>query len=261
MDELTIADIDNLLSKIKVKPDLYEYMKNETEKIGKMIQIDNIIKTVDFNKCDCEDILDEFINEFEEEDKEDEDILEKQRNGNKIICEECESIMIGIKKSELHAAFKLFAKDLTYNLYVEYDYNDGCKYLEIYRYDIAIDDNITCKYYFKNKNIPKEDSYMYNKQNDYKWIIPKRSPTCEWYFDTPQSLFTVEFNAYYTNQYEFIQKDIETLIEKLDSKIFNTNAAWHYLKELNLQDWKINFMLYQFLIYVMDVIVVQPTDC
>ena len=76
----------------------------------------------------------------------------------------------------------------------------------------------------------------------------------EWGYDRVNSLFDKEYK-------EYGYPDYQVLCDKLDPRIYNTCAAWKFLKEkYGIPDANLCFILHQFLYLLMDAFIVQPPD-
>jgi hypothetical protein len=82
---------------------------------------------------------------------------------------------------------------------------------------------------------------MKNKQNNYKWDWIGVDQYSEWGYDRVNSLFDKKYK-------EYGYPDYQALCDKFDPRIYNTCAAWKFLKEkYDIPDVNLCFILHQFL--------------
>ncbi len=257
----TKSDIDNFLSGIADNPELTKYMRTELDQLEKRQVIRNVVNNTKLRFCsnyyEYEDEEEDSGSEDEGSSHEDEETEnERQPDWSDIICS-CgytskDAINLhNVAESDVREALKLFAKDFTYKLEVKYSYNDGCKWVDSYKYIMNIDSDISVCFALAGDD---RKSYMKNKHNNYKWDWVGVDKYSEWGYDRVNSLFDKEYK-------EYGYPDYQVLCDKLDPRIYNTTPAWKFLKEkYDIPDANLCFILHQFLYLLMDAFIVQPPD-
>lgn len=248
----TKFDIDNLLSEIADNPELTKYLRTELDLMEKQQVIRKVVNNTKLRYCaGCAGESDE--EDEEEGSSHEDDVSEKKGHtdwGN-VLCDDDIINLHNVAESDVREALKLFAKDFTYKLEVKYSYNDGCKWVDSYKYKMNIDSDISVCFALAG-DVRK--SYMKNKHNNYKWDWVGVDRYSEWGYNCVNSLLDKEYR-------EYGYPDYQGLADKLDPRIYNTCAAWKFLKEkYNIPDANLSFILHQFLYLLMDAFIVQPPD-